>query len=157
MFAMRISRVVLVAFVAAMLSGCYFGRSTIRASDGGHYDIYADGSYLCSTGDDCSVSTRGVFGSTLFEAQQGGTVVGQRNVSRDVTLASILWMPFTCYLSVFAYQAYPDEIVIPINQVMVPEPKRDAWNAESTPSQSTTTPTTNTNTSGGSVWDKPIY
>ena len=156
MFAKRISRIMLVAFTAAMLSGCYFGRSTIRASDGGRYDIYADGSYLCSTGDDCSVTTRGIFGSTLFQAQQGDMVVGQRNLSRDVTLASILWMPFTCYLSVFIYQAYPDEIVIPVDQSLVPESSRSTWQTESSPSPTTSSGSSNVS-GGGSVWDRPIY
>ena len=145
----------LVAFAAAMLSGCYFGRSTIRASDGGNYDIYADGRYLCSTDDgECSVSTRGAMGKTLFEAQKGETVVGQDIVSREVTFASVIWMPFTYCLSLFVYQAYPDEIVIPVDQDKVPL-AGNSWQAESSPVPSASSKTTNT--TGGSVWDKPIY
>ena len=155
MFAMRVSRIVLVAFVAAMLSGCYFGRSNIRTSDGGNYDIYVDGRYLCSTDEDCSITTRGAFGNTLFEAQKGNRVVGQRNVSRDVTAASILWMPFTCYLSIFVYQAYPAEIVIPIYDDVKPEPTRNAWREET--SENPSTSTEESNTSGVSAWEKPIY
>ena len=145
----------LVAFVAAMLSGCYFGRSTIRASDGGNYDIYADGVYLCSTDEDCSVTTRGAFGNTLFEAQKGETVAGQRSVSRDVTFATVMWMPFTYCLSLFIYQAYPDEIVIPIDPAVAPVNSESSWQAESSSTSSTTTRTTES--TGGSVWDKPIY
>ena len=154
MFAERICRITLVAFTAAMLSGCYFGRSTIRASDGGNYDIYADGVYLCSTDEDCSVTTRGAFGNTLFEAQKGETVAGQRSVSRDVTFASVIWMPFTYCLSLFIYQAYPDEIVIPIDQDRVPVVQGSAWQTDSSPSAASSG---SSNASGGSVWDRPIY
>ena len=144
----------LVAFTAAMLSGCYFGRSTIRTSDGGNYDIYADGRYICSTDGDCSITTRGAFGNTLFEAQKGETVVGQRSLSRDVTFASVIWMPFTYCLSLFIYQAYPDEIVIPVDQDKVPL-AGNSWQTESSsvPSGSSGA----THTTGGSAWDKPIY
>ena len=146
----------LVALVATMLSGCYFGRSTIRTTDGGTYDIYADGRYLCSTDEDCSISTRGGMGKTLFEAQKGETVVGQDIVSREITFASVIWMPFTYCLSLFVYQAYPDEIVIPIDPALVPANSGNSWQAESSPTPSATT-TRTTQSTGGSVWDKPIY
>ena len=135
----------LVAFSAAMLSGCYFGRSTIRASDG---------RYVCSTDEDCSIGTRGAMGKTLFEAQKGETVVGQDIVAREITFASVIWMPFTYCLSLFVYQAYPDEIVIPVDQDKVPL-AGNSWQAESSPVPSASSKTTNT--TGGSVWDKPIY
>ena len=131
-----------------MLSGCYFGRSTIRTSDGGNYDIYADGRYVCSTDGDCSITTRGAMGKTLFEAQKGETVAGQDIVSREITLASVLWMPFTYCLSLFIYQAYPDEIVIPINRDYVPS-QGNAWQSDKQNPAS--------NNAGGSVWDRPIY
>ncbi|WP_405339943.1 hypothetical protein [Fibrobacter sp.] len=144
----------LVAFSAAMLSGCYFGRSTIRTSDGGSYDIYADGRYVCSTDEDCSIGTRGAMGKTLFEAQKGETVVGQDIVAREITFASVIWMPFTYCLSLFVYQAYPDEIVIPIDQDKVAQTTTSWQPGTSTvPSASSET----NNATGGSVWDKPIY
>lgn len=148
MFASRICGIMLVALVATMLSGCYFGRSTIRTTDGGTYDIYADGRYLCSTDEDCSISTRGGMGKTLFEAQKGDHVVGQDIVSREITAATVLWMPFTYCLSLFLYQAYPDEIVIPVESGSAPL-MQESWQSESsgTPAPSV----------GGSVWDKPIY
>jgi hypothetical protein len=154
MFAQRIYRVAALALVTALLSGCYFGRTAIRTSDGGTYDIYADGRYLCSTDEECSITTRGAMGKTVFEAQKGETVVGQDVVSREVTAATFLWMPFTYFLSVFLYQAYPDEIVIPVDPSVVPMAS-DSWGAKSAPVPSATSQTTNT--TGGSVWDKPIY
>lgn len=154
MFAQRIFRVATLALVTALLSGCYFGRSAIRTSDGGSYDIYADGRYICSTDEDCSITTRGGIGKTVFEAQRGDVVVGQNIVSREITFASVIWMPFTYCLSLFVYQAYPDEIVIPVNQDKVPLTS-NSWQAESTPVPSSSSGTTST--TGGSVWDKPIY
>lgn len=154
MFALRIYRVATLALVTALLSGCYFGRTTIRTTDDGVYDIYADGRYLCSTDEVCSIKTRGAMGKTLFEAQKGETVVGQDIVPREITAASVLWMPFTYFLSLFLYQAYPDEIVIPVDPSMAPM-TGDAWGAKSAPVPSAASQTTNT--TGGSVWDKPIY
>lgn len=154
MFAKRISRIVLVALATAMLSGCYFGRTAIRVSDGGNYDIYADGRYICSTDEECSVTTRGAMGKTLFEAQKGETVVGQDIVSREITFASVIWMPFTYFLSLFLYQAYPDVIVIPVEQEKVPL-AGNTWQPESSPVPSSSSGTSAT--TGGSVWDKPIY
>ncbi|PWJ67405.1 hypothetical protein SAMN05720473_101276 [Fibrobacter sp. UWB15] len=154
MFALRIFRIATLAMVTALLSGCYFGRSAIRTSDGGNYDIYADGRYICSTDGDCSITTRGGMGKTLFEAQRGDVVVGQDIVSREITFASVIWMPFTYCLSLFIYQAYPDEIVIPVNQDKVPQTVY-SWQQEPTPVPSSSSGTTST--TGGSVWDKPIY
>ena len=150
MFAMRFCRVASVAFIAVALSGCYFGRSSIRTADGGTYDIYTNGRYICSTDGDCSVTTRGAFGSTIFEAQKNGTTVGQTSVSREITLASVLWMPFTYCLSLFVYQAYPDEIVIPVDADKVPYSSGSPWraNAQEKPASEN---------AGGSVWDRPIY
>ena len=155
MFAKLLCRITTVAFVAATLSGCYFGRSTIRAADGGNYDIYADGRYICSTGDECSISTRGAMGKTLFEAQKGETVVGQDIVSREITLATVLWMPFTYCLSLFIYQAYPDEIVIPVDQSVLPVTQGNPWRSESSPQPAASSGSSNA--SGSSVWDRPIY
>jgi hypothetical protein len=153
MLAQRIYRVAALALVTALLSGCYFGRTAIRTSDGGSYDIYADGRYICSTDDDCSVTTRGAMGKTMFEAQRGETVVGQDVVSREITFASVIWMPFTYFLSLFLYQAYPDEIVIPVDPSKAPA--GSSWGVQSAPAPSATSGTTNA--TGGSVWDKPIY
>ena len=143
MFAKRISRIVLVALATATLFGCYFGRTAVRASDGGSYDIYADGRYICSTDEECSVTTRGAMGKTLFEAQKGETVVGQDIVSREVTFASVVWMPFTYFLS-----------LIPVDQEKVPL-AGNTWQPESSPVPSSSSGTSAT--TGGSVWDKPIY
>ena len=85
---------------------------------------------------------------------KGETVVGQDIVPREITAASVLWMPFTYFLSLFLYQAYPDEIVIPVDPSMAPM-TGDAWGAKSAPVPSAASQTTNT--TGGSVWDKPIY
>ena len=150
MFAMKFCRVASVVFVTAMLSGCYFGRSSIRTSDGGTYDIYNNGRYICSTDGDCSVTTRGAFGSTIFEAQKNGTTVGERSISRDITLASVLWMPFTYCLSIFIYQAYPDEIVIPVDAGKIPRSEGSPWreSEQETPASGN---------AGGSVWERPIY
>lgn len=89
----------------------------------------------------------------MFEAQKGETVVGQEVVSRDVTAATVLWMPFTYFLSIFLYQAYPDEIVIPVDPNMAPA--GSSWGVQSATDPSATSETTNA--TGGSVWDKPIY
>ena len=153
MLAQRIYRVAALALVTALLSGCYFGRTAIRTSDGGSYDIYADGRYICSTDDDCYVTTRGAMGKTMFEAQRGETVVGQDVVSREVTAATFLWMPFTYFLSLFLYQAYPDEIVIPVDPSK--SPAGSSWGVNSASASSATSESANT--TGGSVWDKPIY
>lgn len=146
MFAMRMCRIMVAVMFTAMLAGCYFGRSTIRASDGGTYDVYADGRYICSTDEECSVTTRGAWGKVLFEAQKGSHVVGHDIVSREITAASVLWMPFTYFLSLFVYQAYPDEIVIPIDSSAIPV-QQPTWQSESSENSSV----------GGSVWEKPIY
>ncbi len=93
-------------------------------------------------------------GKTLFEAQKGETVVGQDIVAREITFASVIWMPFTYCLSLFVYQAYPDEIVIPIDQDKVAQTTTSWQPGTSTvPSASSET----NNATGGSVWDKPIY
>ena len=134
-----------------MLTGCYFGRSEIKASDGGIYDIYADSRYVCSTNGDCSVTTRGVMGNVSFRAQTGDKVVGHSSVPREVTVGSILWMPFTYCLSLFLYQALPDVIVIPIDEPSAPVPYAPKWKSEE-PDASVSS-----DDAGGSIWEKPLY
>jgi len=63
-----------------------------------------------------------------------------------VTLASILLMPFTFYLSAFLYQAYPDEIVIYVDDDNLPESREEKKSFGSTESYD-----------GGSAWEKPIF
>jgi len=147
MLARRLFAVVFILVALSSLTGCYFGRSYIQASNGGSYDIYEDGNYICSTGDECAVTTRGALGTHVFEAQKGNTVVGHKSISRSITVASILLMPFTFYLSPFLYQAYPDEIVIYIDESALEESRNDRTGSSGT----------SDHFSGGSDWEKPIF
>lgn len=85
-----------------------------------------------------------------MEAVQGEEVVGTETVERSITLASILWMPFTYYTSIFLYRAYPDEIEINVvkDRTLPLKGKPAAvWKDEDL-----SAPRNN-----GSVWEKPLY
>lgn len=68
-----------------------------------------------SSDDDCSFQTRGTRAGGLLEARLNGRVVGSINIHREITMASILFSPFTYLTSIWLYKAYPDEIEIPID------------------------------------------
>ena len=58
---------------------------------------------------------------------------------RSISFASILWAPFTYLSSIWLYQAYPDEIEIPIDTYLL----RGGSNSSDFDN-------------GGSVWDRPV-
>lgn len=137
------------------LTGCFFGRSKIVVSDGGNYDVYANDEYICSTrNDDCSLPQRGATAPVHLQAVKNGVVAGETDASRSITVASILWAPFTYYTSLFIYKAYPDEIYIyvsdgdrnqedPAKRYYREEP---GWDSKKSTSGS----------NSGSVWEKPL-
>lgn len=147
----------LVLLITALsLTGCFFGRSKIVVSDGGNYDIYANDQYVCSTKkSDCSLQQRGTSDPVRLEAVKDGTVYGETTTSRSITVASILWAPFTYYSSLFLYKAYPDEIYIYVGDrdrhkeggVERYKNSDGEWKTEENTSGS----------SSGSVWDKPLF
>ena len=136
----KIIPILLMASASLMMTGCFTGQSSISASNysGAPYEIYANGKHICTmrSGNDCSIGTRGSSDPIYIEAFKDGTVVGSIRISRHVTPASILWVPFTYASSFWLYRAFPDDIEIPID--------RNALKA-------------NSPDDGISVWDKPYH
>ena len=138
----RIVSILLLAAVSVNLTGCFAGRTKVIASQYASrpYDIYLDGKPVCRMGDDedCTFQTRGTRAGGQLEAFLDGQRVGSIEVHRSMSFMSILFAPFTYTLSLWLYQAYPDEIEIPIDNYMM----RYSTN-------------NNNENSGISVWDRP--
>ncbi len=114
--------------------------------------MYADDEYLCNTGRDCYIQTRGGSNPKLLKAVDDGEVVGMHHIERSITMASILWAPFTYYTSLFVYKAYPDNIEISIYPSMV-ERYSSGHGEKGAPFK---TDNSDRGNSGGSVWEKPL-
>lgn len=146
MLCRRIASIAILLLLTISLNGCFFGRSKIVVSDGGSYDIYADESYVCSTGrGDCYLAKRGTSSPVHLKAVHKDVVAGETQISRSITVASVIWAPFTYYSSLFLYQAYPDEIYI-----YVGEPDENGSGAKWLSEQD------DAPKESGSVWDKPL-
>ena len=61
---------------------------------------------------------------------ENNNVVGSLPVRRSITLASILWMPFSYCISLFVYQAYDGDFMIYIN---APIKTSSSWSVEVDP------------------------
>lgn len=133
----------LIASVSLSMTGCFAGRSSVVASQYASkpYDIYLNGRQVCkmASDDDCSFQTRGTRAGGHLEAYLDGQRVGSINIHRSISFASILWAPFTYLSSIWLYQAYPDEIEIPIDTYLL----RGGSNSSDFDN-------------GGSVWDRPV-
>lgn len=101
--------------LALSLSGCYLTQTHIHTTDGKSYQIYGDGVLLCDDSQDCKIPQRGTPHTLELEAVKNGNVVGRTTIKRDITTASVMWMFFTGYISLYFYQAYPDEVYIPLD------------------------------------------
>lgn len=127
-----VSRFLLFSFVVLLFTGCWSGRTGIYTSDGQAYTIYkiADGKqeYVCSNGEPCEIKKRGApEHSELRAIDSQNNTVGTANISRNVTMASILWMPFTYCLSAYFYQAYDESVMIYISK---PATEESTWSVE---------------------------
>lgn len=100
---------------ALSLSGCYLNRTTISVTDGRDYKIYGDGELLCESSQDCKIAQRGTPRTMELEAVKGNTVVGRTSIKREITTASVMWGFFTYFTTLYLYQAYPDNVFIPID------------------------------------------
>lgn len=100
---------------ALTLSGCYLNRTTISATDGRDYKIYGNGELLCESSQDCKIPQRGAPHTMELEAVKGNTVVGRTSIKREITTASIMWGFCTYFITLYLYQAYPDNVFIPID------------------------------------------
>lgn len=145
---MNFRRIAYLAIFALMLplTGCFAGRSHIHATDGRSYQVYADGALICEDSQECKIGTRGTPKRLELELVKNGRVVGSKTVNREITGASIFWGFFTYFTSLYLYQAYPNDIYIPINY----NNERNYSNSENNSASWDDTPYKN----AGSVWDK---
>ena len=125
--------------LALSLSGCYLSQTKIQTTDGRSYQIYGDGILLCDDSQDCKIPQRGSPHTLELEAVKNGNVVGRTTIKREITTASIFWGFITYFVSLYVYEAYPDEVYIPLdysNPILNEQGKYnngfaggDAWNA----------------------------
>lgn len=149
---MRIIPIIGLSVISLALSGCYFSRTHIHTTDGKSYQIYGDGILLCEDSQDCHIPQRGTPHTLELEAVKNGNVVGRTTTKREITTASVFWGFLTYFVTLYVYEAYPDDVYIPLdysNPVVNEQLKYnnnngfsggDSWNAS--PFQS-----------GGSAWD----
>lgn len=125
------------------LTGCFSGRTSVVATQYASepYDLYLNGNLVCKLGsdDDCSFQTRGTRAGGVLEAYLNGHRVGSIQIHRTMSFASLLWAVPTYTLSLWLYQAYPDEIEIPIDSYVMKATYEDGNSGES----------------AVSVWDRP--
>ncbi|SHK70350.1 hypothetical protein [Fibrobacter sp. UWB12] len=137
----RVLPILLLTSMSLNLTGCFSGRTNIVATQYASrpYDIYLNGYLVCKMGndDDCSFQTRGTRAGGILEAYLDGQRVGSIEVHRSMSFATLLWALPTYTLSLWLYQAYPDEIEIPIDTYVL----RQDYKGNSTESVS--------------VWDRP--
>lgn len=111
---MRITHLI-IPVLALSLSGCYFSRTSIHTTDGGSYQIYGNGELLCEDSQDCKIQQRGAPRTLELEAVKNGNVVGKTTTKREITTASVVWGFFTYFVTLYVYEAYPDEVFIPLD------------------------------------------
>lgn len=136
---MRITSLI-IPVLALSLSGCYLSQTKIQTTDGKSYQIYGDGILLCDDSQDCKIPQRGSPHTLELEVVKNGNVVGRTTIKREITTASVFWGFFTYFVSLYVYEAYPDEVYIPLdysNPILNEQRKYngngfaggDAWNA----------------------------
>ena len=128
------------------LCGCFFSQTKIMAADGRNYEVYGNGALLCESSQDCKISQRGSPHTLDLELVKNGKIVGSKSIRREMTTASVLWGFCTYFTSLYLYQAYPDEVFIPINyrnysETESPSGQKSSWD---------TSPLSESE----SVWDK---
>ncbi len=149
---MRTISIIGLSVLTLALSGCYLSRTHIHTTDGKSYQIYGDGILLCEDSQDCNIPQRGTPHTLELEAVKNGNVVGRTTTKREITTASVFWGFLTYFVTLYVYEAYPDDVYIPLDysNPMVNEQIKnsnsgfsggDSWNTS--PFQS-----------GGSAWDK---
>ncbi|MCK9183546.1 MAG: hypothetical protein M0P13_11820 [Fibrobacteraceae bacterium] len=131
-----------------LLSACST-KTWISSNDGQLHDIYVDGEYICN-GSCYYYGNRGVSKRVIVEAKDGNQILGQASMSRSITAASVVFGFFTYFTSLYWYEAYPDEIKIPINSSASLRKKayKNSWDA---PYKNSEDPETAT-----SQWDQPF-
>lgn len=97
------------------LCGCFFSKTKIMATDSRSYEVYGNGALLCEDSQDCRIPQRGSPSTLDLELVKNGKVIGHTTVRREITTASVLWGFCTYFTSLYLYQAYPNEVFIPIN------------------------------------------
>ena len=115
---MKAAKIIKLFFASALvlsLSGCYLSRTTIATTDGRDYQVYGNGILICENSTDCKIGQRGTPNTLELEAVKGGAVVGKKTIKREITTASVMWGFFTYFTTLFLYQAYPDNVYIPID------------------------------------------
>ena len=139
-----------VSLLALTLTGCYLSRTSISTTDGHDYQIYGNGVLLCESSTDCKIGQRGTPNTLDLEAVKGGTVVGRKTIKREITTASVFWGFFTYFTTLYIYQAYPDNVYIPIDysnanvaNMVQRTGSTNTWNTSPYKSQ-------------GSSWDDPM-
>lgn len=126
--------------LALSLSGCYLSQTKIQTTDGKSYQIYGDGILLCDDSQDCKIPQRGSPHTLELEVVKNGNVVGRTTIKREITTASVFWGFLTYFVTLYVYEAYPDEVYIPLdysNPILNEQRKYngngfaggDAWNA----------------------------
>lgn len=110
------SRLFSVACLASTLClcGCFLSQTKIMATDGRSYEVYGNGALLCDDSQDCKIGQRGSPSTLDLELVKNGKVVGNTTIRREITTASVLWGFCTYFTSLYLYQAYPNEVYIPI-------------------------------------------
>ena len=112
---MRIAFTICAACLALTLSGCYMSQTHISVADGRSYKVYGNGVLLCEDSQDCKIGQRGTPNTLELEAVSNGKVVGRTSTKREITGASVFWGFFTYFITLYVYQAYPDNVYIPID------------------------------------------
>lgn len=130
-----VSRFLTLSLVVLFLTGCWSGTTYVYTSNGASYDIYkvndTERQLVCLRGEPCKLRTRGTPDQALLQAvDENNNVVGSLPIRRSITLASILWMPFSYCVSLFVYQAYDDDFMIYIN---APIKTSSSWSVEVDP------------------------
>ncbi len=88
----------------------------------------------------------------MVEAKDGNLVLGQVSMSRSITAGSVFLAFFTYFTSLYWYEAYPDEITIPINisAGLRKKVNNNSWDAPYKDSEDSETGTAT------SQWDQPF-
>ena len=143
-------RALILALLCFSLSGCYLSRTTIATTDGRDYKIYGNGVLLCENSTNCKIGQRGTPNNLELEAVKGSTVVGKTTIKREITSASVFWGFFTYFITLYIYQAYPDNVYIPIDY------SNSAVSNMVKTSASANDWSTSPYKSQGSAWDTPM-
>ena len=106
--------------IISILSGCYFGQTHIHSNAPGQFEVYGNGELLCENGQyDCKISQRGGPQTLELVVVKDDVAIGHTQIKREITAASVFWMFFTYFTSLYLYQAYPDEAFIFVDDTKI--------------------------------------